>query len=626
MAFPTIVSGTASSAEAPQKYGPFLADGVRWLFLYRNIDNLDFSFTQRIVVFKSVNAGGVWTETGAFLDLGLVDRATTPLGYTCAQSSTDPTKILIVAVDPDAGGFIGVIPFDTATGVFGSFNDGPLLNFTYDRIGTVINYAVAAYRPDDTLVVCIPQNSFTDADGVEHVFASAVVFDVTGGSWGSLFDLGYENYADTTYWHQLPCGIAVDSDGVTRVAMQQITQTVPSGASINPQFDGSYVIPWDCNEIQYQMYGAGGGGAAPIAASAGGGGGSGELFATSESVSPGDTIAGPTVGTGGAGGTWNASPAGIDGGDTSFNGHTALGGHGAPGDGFGTGGPGAHDGGAGFVGGGGGGGGAGSDTEFGSGTDGDDGTIYAGSPANGGAGGLSGGAGNGFGGAGGGYDPGNLMGGGGGSGQQPGGGGGGGAGESDGGAGADGEFSGLSYIPFQPTTENGRLWQQAIKADDSLGTLSEITSGAFPIQTFENNVVLMPFDMDANAGNVVMAFSGVSSTNGYEKINTLRGPNADPVVFVSQLITVGSSSPFTEPSPAILIDDDANGWLAYKRVSGSTRFVFREDPLGAGFGAEQGLGTFADPYCRLQLGVFDKVAEVTFGTPQVSNAGWINPT
>lgn len=347
MAFPTTVSGTAGSPEAPQKYGPFLAGDVRWLFLYRNDDNHDFSFTQRLIALKSTNGGGSWTEV-ATLAIGTAFSATAKLGYTCAQSTTDPSKIFIVAADPDGGGFIGVVTFDTDTATFGSFNDGPLLNFTYQRVGTVINYAVAAHRPDDTLVIAIPQNSFNDAEGLEHLFVSAVVFDVAGGSWGSIVDLGYEDYADISYWSQLPCGIAVDSDGVTRVAMQQITQTVPSSqATIDPQDDGSYIIPWDCNEIQYQMWAAGGGGSAPILATAGGGGGSGEFFGTSESVSPGDTIAAPVVGTSGAGGSWNVSPAGLDGGDTSFNGHTVAGGHGAPDDGLGTGGTGAHDGGAG---------------------------------------------------------------------------------------------------------------------------------------------------------------------------------------------------------------------------------------------------------------------------------------
>ena len=128
----------------------------------------------------------------------------------------------------------------------------------------------------------------------------------------------------------------------------------------------------------------------------------------------------------------------------------------------------------------------------------------------------------------------------------------------------------------------------------------------------------MPFDCVGGesedsppVGAIVISFSGANNTSGYDKVEVMQGEGTDPVTFSSQLITTGNSQ---DSSPCIAIEGSGNVFCAYKKISGTTTFVYREDS-GSGFGSEQTFGAFNDPFGRIQVAAFGAAPEITFGTP-----------
>lgn len=622
MSFPVTVSSVTQSAEAPGRYGPFLIGTNRYEILITPIetDIPDGFWTPFFSALKSTDAGATWNE---------VDSADRPAGnetvgygqptpYCCCQSKTDPTKIFVFFTDPGSGQITTVI-FDASVDLWGSIlSDAP-----FSLLDGFPFIAADHREADNTVVFVFPQSTFTDASNETHIYPQAVIYDVASDTWGTPFDLGFTDYATVIGWHQVPCGVVVDSSGVTRVFMQQVTHAVPLGPLTLRIGD---TVPWYGGTAEVDVWGGGGGGTGAADADAGGGGGAAAFASGSVALTPLSVITG-SVGTGGAGGAWDpaggATTAGSDGTGSSVLGVTAAGGDGAP-----TGGTGGGNGGQGFTtttlpGGGGGGGGV--DGPNGIGSAGGNGVIYDGTPGdpNGGTGGSPGpGIGGGGGGGGGTYDPTNLPGGEGGGGAQPGGGGGGGAGSGGGGGGGDGDYS-ITYFAVQGTVYPSRLWQQAILSDNSLGSLDEISDGEFPIQTFENQLVLMPFDSAAAAGKVAIAFSGAVATSGYTQVEVMSGSLADPISFSGTNFTTGGS---IEPSPAVAIDSTGKIYCLYKQATSSAAcsYLFRDSSTS--FATANLMGTFDDPFCRLQAGVFSSIPEITFGTPSGSEASWIAPT
>ena len=615
MPFPVTVSAVTQSAEAPGKYGPFLIGSDRYeiLVLPVLVDAPSNSYQSYFSVYKSSDGGTTWVEVFAGsrpqAGIGTIGPLATP--YTCAQSQTDSTKILVFYVNSSSN-FLGILEFDTSAGWNTGLSDSPWQLFTQ------FPFISAAHRAfDNTMLAVSTQGVFEDSSGETHFFPQAIVYDVAGDSWGTPFDLGYSDYASVIGWHQVPCGIALDSDGVAHVFSQQVTHAVqlsPKGIPTSIDF----TAPWDCTSVDIALWGDGGGGGGASITQGGAGGAAGQLVTANVPVTPLSTLFAATVGTGGSAGAFNGADGGAGTG-TSYLAQTATGGAGGI-----TGG-----GSSGITGGGG--GGDGSDTSFGAGTTGSPGVAYDGfnGGANGGQGGNPGPLGSGSGGTGGSYFDLPLsfadVGGGG---QQPGGGGGGGASNgangADGGAGGAGEAS-ASYQPTQGSTYNSRLWQQAVNADNSLGTLAAIDDGEFPIQSFEDNVVLMPFDCAAGTGFVVITFSGAYNTVGNSKVEAMRGDNADPISFTGQLVNAGSVS--IEPSPAIAVDSLGKVFCAYKKITSlpNANFVYRKDD-GTGFGSEQSFGLYADPFCRVQIAAFSDTPELTFGTSGNAFAQWLAPT
>ena len=637
MSFPVTVDLITQSAEAPGKYGPFLVGSNRYLVLITQIGpDGDGNYTPYLSAYKSTDGGQTWNEVdaGARPPGGNVSGSLgSPVSYTCVQSSTDHAKIYTLYVDPDVDQF-AVVAFDASTDLWGVLLSDSGIGGNPPSSQMNQSFMAAVYRPDDTILLAFAGDTYTDASGEQHIITSLVSYDVTANTWGSQFDADYDDYGSVIGWHQVPCGMVIDAGGTAHLFTQQVTHAVP--ASVQNGVVGG-AAPWYATTVDIECWGDGGGGASAVSAAAGGGGGAGAYASGSTGIS--GTFPSATIGPGGAGGVGGGSQPGTadgqDGSGTTCGGVTAAGGQGALADGSGN--PGGN-GGAGYVTGipfpGGAGGGGGSDTAYGSGSAGSAGVVFDGTDGdpNGGNGGDPGPGGFGNGGAGGTYNPADFDGAfsEGGDGSQPGGGGGGAAIPSfaisptlpnNGGPGGAGDVS-LTYTPAQGTVYNSRLWQQAIAADNTLGTLQEIDDGEFPIQSYECFLALMPFDCAAHGSAIAICFSGAYNTTGYQNIEVMTGTAADPISFSATVFAPGGAG-LQDPSAAACFDLTGGLYVAHMQIGASTVFVSRKGP---GFGTASTYGTFGDPGCRVQAANFGSVApEITFGVPSAAGEVWNPP-
>jgi hypothetical protein len=359
--------------------------------------------------------------------------------------------------------------------------------------------------------------------------------------------------------------------------------------------------------------GGSGGGAGAGPADGGGGGGGGESSQTTVPATPLANV--PFVV--GAGGAQNT-----DGGDSDWDSGLIVAGGGKLGaaPAGGVGGTGTNPGGDGGDGAGtSGGGGGGMGTIDGPGLDGVDGDG-----TNGGVGGLDG-SGNSGGGKGGqvlnNQEDGNVgqRGGGGGASSN------GGLNVGDGGQGADGQIL-LVYTPFT-NSHPSRMWQQSIHPDNSLGVLTEIVEGEYPIDGGGQRLVNgggigVPFDCKAGNGFVVIAFTWTTAS-GLTNMMVGKAPDADVLVFVFQTIDTGNLGSGIDPTPALAVK--ATGVLVLVYVSApdlvTVSYVRRVD-TGTGFGAAIGIGAFNDAGCRLRAEFFNDKTMGTFGQPTQAEASY----
>lgn len=625
MAFPNTVF-PAQSPEMPSKYGPFYVGSVRYLFLYYIGTDFDTHF-----IVRTSTDGATWTTAFDTTDFPLVP-SNGPF-YHCAQSTLDPTKIYIIQNNFASSGIVQVLVYDTVAATL-TVLASP--GFPPQLPGQALSFMVC-YRPiDNSLVFCVLGDIYTDPSFEDHPIPSFAVYDIASDTWGAYTDLSFTDYPTVISWTTVLCGMVCGDDNVVHVFMQQITTGVPDFVAFFTDGSGNFFAPWYASTTgTFEAWGGGGGGGGGNGVSIvphipGGGGAAGEYILTSVPIIPIATNGPIVVGLGGA--PDSSLTKGDDGGATSFAGASAGGGEGGSATGTGGSGPGA-PGGDGYDdsgGDGGGGGGGATSNSAGTGTAGADGVLYTGPPGmnNGGPGGEGGtipidpGVGQGQGGAGGSWDPTDIGGAVGGNAGQPGGGGGGTGNEGlVAGAGGDGEY-GLSIPGVQGTVYPSRLWQQAILVDNSLGTLSEISDGQFPMQPAPRPFTTpyaVPFDCVAYAGGIAITFSGVTATAGagtatrYDNIEVGRAANADPLSFDLQKFSSGNSGTFVSPWPA-LSADGATVYCSYVSY-GSTVPVFRyRTDVGAGFGPPSDWGPFNDGGTRLQGGVVASTNEVTFGT------------
>lgn len=576
MPFPITVNPQAKVAELGF-YGPFEHNGNLYLLNYAT-DGDTF-----LVLLRSTDSGSTWLE----LDSGA--HPSISGDYTCCQSSQDTSQLYCLYVSPG----------DSETKVQ-VFNLGTGQWSTILGSSATIFAALACYRAVDNSIVIIGGDQVT-LDGFDHAIPAYAVFDIAGQTFSALTPMDYLDYLDPTLWDQGVVGAVCDSAGVVRVISLQATRT--SNQTVQSfQYTGNdtFVAPADCVQIDnLECWGAGGGGGN---GGGGGGGGGGYNTAVSVPITPGQSYA-VVVGAGGA--------AEVAGGDTSFDGGTVGGGGDAgssPGAG-GSGGTGLFAGGAGGAGlaaltGGGGGGSA--DSE-GAGQPGQPGGAFSG-----GFGGTSGAPGNrGAGGTGGalsGIKPG--------SGGINGSGGGGGVDDGDGGIGGEGLVT-FTYVPFS-NSHPSRLWQQSIRANDTLTVLTEIPEGETPI----NSGPSVQFDIKATTGRVLIALSGVTGTDN-TSILVGEANNADTLVFAFESITVPNGGSNLFPSPALAINNATGEVHCLYIVALTTLDVqwFYRSRLGGVFGAAIVIGSFANAGCRIQAAVVASLLSLTFGTPTNSSGG-----
>lgn len=615
------VSATLASAEQPGRY-VFPVSTKRYEIL------LDVSSNPATLVARKSTAStrDDWATVGTgpanVAVANTLGTSFTP--YTCC---TDGTIIYAFYEDNDTG-MIVCTPFDTGSDTWGSQSTGTAPT-SGNTVGLTSNNSrtgqwACGFRPVGSTIALVTNSGFGFTDNViSHSFCSFAIYTPGSDSWGSWVDLDFTDFTDDpnfyTEWDQVVCGLSIASNDDVLVYMQQITRK-GSGAiqTVAYTADDTFTVPADCTLIDYQLQGAGGaGGGGEVINSPGYGGGSGAReIRTGVVVTPGDPLP-VVIGLGGANDT--TTGAGANGGSSTFNGVTANGGSGGDTASAGTGptatsGFNGADGGAPNAAGG---GGAGAPTAMADGTNGSDGTP--GLPPIGGTGGVLGG------GKGGDSDPihpGNSQGA---SGSSAGAAGGGwglnGSVGTTAGDGANGELI-ITYIPNRQD-QPGRLWQQTIKGtDDSLGTLTEIASGTFPIQLYNMQPMPCAFDAICMADDTqCFVMTGVTGT-GRGNVSVGRGANAIPVSFSFTSVAIANSGSEIECSPTLIESTGAIlvlGYILSTSVGGTASFNYATSSGGA-FSSSTTLGTASAPYqfSRIQMLSVSGSVEITFGTPFVA--------
>lgn len=549
MAFPNLIDATVATADMPGRYGPFANGSNCYSVVVKRISNTAF-----LQAMKSTDKGVTWVAQDTANNPSVGTNQGGTVLYSCGQLGT-----VIYALAEGASGSdftTSLFSFDTSTDTWATLTGVQLDNgISFRYCNGFFNLVARA-----TDLIFVAPVSAVNLNGIQHFIPAFAVYDIAGDSWSSFTDLDYSDYAGApTDWNLLPVGAVLDSDGRVVIATEQITYLDNSGQqTFNPP-PGDSELPLDCDLIDSVfVFGAGGGFSGDALSDLGTGGGGGGALAQSNdlTVTPGETIS-TTIGAGGAVGT--------DGGVSSFvcsAGTTqADGGKGSPSNLTGGAGGDASisigdikvDGGTGgsvVVGGGSGAGGGGA-----AGANGVDGSE-GGTLEPGGAGGA-GGAGGGDGGFGASYDgTGTPTGDVGQPGVNPGGGCGGASNGYDFGGllpfGADGGVTVL-YTPTRGSND-GRLFFQAILADNSLGALTNVADGDFPIQSPLSLGIPFPIDLKAGNGFIGVVLSGVNTTNFNENILVGTSPNGDSPAFDFVSLDVAQGGSQSNPSPALAID------------------------------------------------------------------------
>lgn len=609
MPFPVTIDASVGGAEQPGKFSTYLNGANRY-----QIQFVLGASTAQLAAYKSTDGGATWSAVGT----GPI--ATWPgvgygVVYTCVQVGP---LIYVIYIDNSVGQY-AVTTFD-----MGSDTWGAVLASTQPPFGVFLTSAegsfnlpqiCASYRALTGDILCILPGDGVTLTDVPHRICCFAMFNIAGSTWNSWADLGYVDYADITTWDLLPCGMVTDSaSGRTTVLMQQVARSGPGNLQ-SFQYTGSGAnevdIPLDApTSVNVLAWGAGGGG--NTGTDIGSGGGGGAFKAGSVTVVPGDSYT-ATVGAGGTSGSDGTASVfetvTADPGLAGSSGALATGGAGGAGD---------HAGGAGGTtnsGGTTGGGGGGSATATADGTVGSDGGATEGG---------IGGAGQGSGGAGGNDNPFNPP-----TGGQAGGapgGGGGGHGGADlttpgGNNGGDGEID-ISWTSVR-NTHDCRMYQQAINSDNTLGSLAEITQGAYPSRAKNAAPVPLTCDIATFGGDVWITFTGATSTSGRDNISVGTGATADPVGFSFQIFSSGNGSNDIDSCPALAVGAAA-AFCCYISApsAGPISFLSRAD-VGLGFGGPVSIGTLTLPddreFGRLQASVLAAVPEITFGTPTTAS-------
>lgn len=613
MAFPTTVDAAVSSAEQPGKYGPFLCLGARFLVTL-SVDQM--AVTATLTVKKSTDGGVSWI-TGSTVGAPLASYSGAPQFVPYAVCDYIPgTSLLIAYFDASIG--LALVAYDYSSDTWGSPQSIPAPPAgLFSGEGSIPLYQIAlAFSASDSSLLLSLAGNTVSLDDVSHAISNFNRFDILGATWSGWIDLGYQDYGDVTTWDLLPCGLVIDSvTGVACAFLQQVSRAGP-GDPVTQQFfaDDTFVKPGDAPAAgTAEAWGGGGGGNPPGAGPSGvpgSGGGGGAYSSGAVTLTDGAAIVvdpGGLSGAAGAASSFDVVTAG--GGDPGVSGTSAPGGAGGAGDE--AGGAGGDSGSGGMTGGGGGGSGA-------LGVPGSPGD--AGGPVLGGAGG----AGAGQGGQGGNDSPFNppVQG-------SPGGipgGGGGGHGVSDltppfdANTGGGGQVN-ISWVPIR-NTHDGRMWQQVINPDNSLGALTEITQGSFPSRSKGAQPIPISFDAAILGGKVSIAFTGASSTSGFDNVSVGVGALADPVSFAFSSFSSGNGGNGSDSCPAVA-PGAAGLFCCYISTPDSSpvSFLYRLAPSST-FGAAVTIGTLnlADMRgrSRLQANVLAASPEVTFGTPTVA--------
>lgn len=643
MSFPVTINSGVGGPDQPNKFATFLDGTGRYQVQF--VLDVDTQSAQ-LVVYKSTDTGATWAAVDASngpVAIAVGTNQINSVPYAVVQVSASVLKVFYVAFDTV---LLTVTTFTMGaspawSGVVGGGPSTPDPSVTGED-SIPLPQIAAGYRSLDNKVVVVVVGDFIVLNDVPHSFCVFSVYDVAGDTWTDWADLGYLDYSNITTWDMIPCGIAIDdSTGRSTVFMQQVARAGPGTEqnalyTANGTFDAALDSPATGRAL---LWGAGGGGAAGTSPGGGGGGGEGPPDVNGFTVTfiPGNSYP-VTVGVGGVPTGSFPTEGATDGGPTIFNGFQAFGGgaglvdtdtgHGGAGGAGGGGNAGGRGGDSGFDTGGGGGS---SGTQSGVGNDGLDGAP-AGMDANGGDGGAPGTLDSSAGSV-------NLDNGGGRGGNRViipsnppwqgsaggsvggGGGGNGGAAMFNLGAGGNGQLI-VFWIPVR-NTNNCRLFQQAINSDNSLGSLTEITEGAYPSRAKACIPVPISFDCAAKGGKIAIAFTGASSTTGRDNISVGQGSTADPVSFSFQTFSSGNGSNNVDSCPAVSFSSMAV-FCSYisSPTGGPSAFVSRADS-GSGFGSPTTIGSLTLPdvreFSRLQSSILATLPEVTFGRPTTAS-------
>lgn len=617
MSFPNTVDAVLGGAEQPGRFATFLNGTDRY--------QVQFSYDpseSQLIVKKSTDRGVTWSTVDGANGPLVVTQTNFYCPYTVVQ--IDAATLLVIYVGDTVGLTYTTFTMGAVPAWSGANTPAPTppSSPVTGEDGLALPQIAAQFRASDNSVLVVIVGDLVTLSDVLHSLCVLSVIDVGGGTWGGWQTLGYEDYPSITTWDMVPCGVAVAPSGKAVVFMQQVSRAGP-GTPQSQQLtaSGSFDAPDDATDPAAAVicFGPGGGSGGDESPTAGGGGGGGGCSTGTVALVGGVSYP-VTVGTGGAPkadgsgptvfGAISAGP-----GLKGLDGDSVLGGAGGGGD-F-TGGAGGA---SGTSTGGGGGGVAG--PAAGGGDGGDGGTIAT-------DGGVSGAAGDvnfdGIGGPGGNRTPNPDPPYNGTAGTFPGGGGGGqGSGlDPNAGNGADG-MALLSWISVR-NTNNGRLFQQTVFADNTLGAIHEVTQGAFLSRTRGAFPIPLSFDCAADsAGRIWIAFTGAISTSGRNQVGVGKGASAaEPVAFSFQDFSSGNGGSNIDASPALAVGAGV-AYCCYLAapLAGALSFLYRAD-FGSGFGVSVLIGSIVLPdsreFGRLQASVLDTLPEITFGVPTVAS-------
>jgi hypothetical protein len=194
--------------------------------------------------------------------------------------------------------------------------------------------------------------------------------------------------------------------------------------------------------------------------------------------------------------------------------------------------------------------------------------------------------------------------------------------------GAGGQLS-ISWTSVR-NTNNSRVFQQMVNADNTLGPLTEITAAAFPSRGRLSAPIPISFDAAIRNGIVSIAFTGAISTTGRDNITVGVGAIASPVAFTFQTFTCGNGGNNADSCPAVA-PAAAGLYCCYisAPTGGPVAFEYVLDS-GSGFGAPVTIGTLTTgnvhAESRLQAAVLVAAPEITWGTPTYANKAYVPPT